>query len=593
MEPLAAGDPREVGVYRLRFRLGAGGMGRVFLGFSPAGRAVAVKIVYPDLARDPEFVHRFRREVRAAEAVSGAYTAPVVAAGPDDDPPWLATAFIAGPSLADLIEQAGPLPEAAVWRLTGGLIEALQAVHTRGLVHRDLKPTNMLLAADGPRVIDFGISRALEGTVVTASRVIMGTPGFMSPEQLQGLPVGFPSDVFALGAVIVFAATGVAPFGSGEPVAMAYRMVHAPPELGGMPVSLRNLVARCLAKAPADRPPLTGLLDAVMAHCAVGPGVSSADFWPEPVAGLIRAYQDSFRTQVASRAEGGRVPVMSSLPHEPTALAWAGSSADREEATRTATSLPGIHAKPLADQAEPPANELILPNPGTAQAYETGAINRVPRSEAEQQQLLLERPYAWEYLYFASRLLQERNAVEDRYRGYLKGCVLHAGEVVSHGGLANYTERVMRDTVGLVTDLGRIMNDSDAKERAFGPPGVEGDPKALAQFAKSMSSLYEAIIDWAERVRGVSRPSEYDRYIELLVGMNDSAISEYRKWVDDLVAHNDGLPARIVAGEPSVFENTLTFTVPEEATNALNAELARICLADLTRHIRAERPSRN
>ena len=177
MDPLAAGDPVQVGGYQLRFRLGAGGMGRVFLGFSPAGRAVAVKVVHPELARDPEFMQRFRREVRAAESVSGAYTAPVVAAGPDDDPPWLATAFVAGPTLADLIEQAGPLPEAAAWRLAGGLIEALQAVHARGLVHRDLKPTNVLLAADGPRVIDFGISRALVGATMTASRVIMGTPG--------------------------------------------------------------------------------------------------------------------------------------------------------------------------------------------------------------------------------------------------------------------------------------------------------------------------------------------------------------------------------------------------------------------------------
>ena len=254
MEPLGPDDPRQVGVYRLSFRLGAGGMGRVFLGFSPAGRAVAVKIVHPEFARDPEFVQRFRREVRAAEAVSGAYTAPVVAAGPDDDPPWLVTAFVVGPSLAELIGQAGPLPETAVWRLAGGLIEALQAVHARGLVHRDLKPTNILLAADGPRVIDFGISRALEGTALTASRTIIGTPGFMSPEQAQGLPVGPPSDVFTLGSVIVFAATGVAPFGSGEPVAMAYRIVHVQPDLSGMPTSLRNLVANCLAKAPEGRP---------------------------------------------------------------------------------------------------------------------------------------------------------------------------------------------------------------------------------------------------------------------------------------------------------------------------------------------------
>ena len=140
MEPLAADDPRQVGVYRLRFRLGAGGMGRVYLGFSPAGRAVAVKVVHAEFARNPEFVRRFGREVRAAEAVSGAYTAPVVAAGPDDDPPWLATVFVPGPSLSDVVEEAGPLPEAALWRLTGGLAEALQAVHARGLVHRDLKP---------------------------------------------------------------------------------------------------------------------------------------------------------------------------------------------------------------------------------------------------------------------------------------------------------------------------------------------------------------------------------------------------------------------------------------------------------------------
>jgi len=296
-------------------------MGRVFLGFSPAGRAVAVKIIHPELARDPEFVQRFRREVRAAEAVSGAYTAPVVAAGPDDDPPWLATAFVAGPSLADLIEQSGPLPEAAVWRLAGGLIEALQAVHAQGLVHRDLKPTNVLLAADGPRVIDFGIARALEGTAVTASNMVVGTPAFMSPEQAQGLLVGFPSDVFALGSVIAFAVTGAAPFGSGDLVATAYRIVHHQPDLGGMPVSLRNLAASCLAKAPTNRPPLTRLLDTVMAESAFHPGASLANFWPEPVARLINSRQDSFRTQPTSRDESSPGAAIPSLPHDPSAPA--------------------------------------------------------------------------------------------------------------------------------------------------------------------------------------------------------------------------------------------------------------------------------
>src|SRR3954470_2524699 len=209
-------------------------MGRVYLGYSPGGRAVAVKIVHPELAGDAEFMARFQREVQAAEAVSGAYTAPVVGAGPNDTPPWLATSFVAGPSLADLVAGLGPLPEAAVWRLAGGLIEALQAIHAQGLVHRDLKPGNILLAADGPRVIDFGISRALHGASMTATRVTMGTPAYMSPEQAQGHAVGPPSDVFSLGSVLAFAATGRAPFDGGQAFAIAYRVVSAEPDLSAV-----------------------------------------------------------------------------------------------------------------------------------------------------------------------------------------------------------------------------------------------------------------------------------------------------------------------------------------------------------------------
>jgi len=296
MEPLAADDPQQVGGYRLHARLGAGGMGQVFLGFSPAGRAVAVKVIHQQFARDPEFVRRFGREVEAAGAVSGAYTAPVVAAGPGDDPPWLATVFVPGPSLAEVIAHAGPLPEPAVWRLAGGLIEALQAVHARGLVHRDLKPANVLLAADGPRLIDFGISRALEGAATTATSIIVGTPAFMSPEQVKGLPVGPASDVFALGSVIAFAATGAAPFGAGTsgPIAMAYRVVHAQPDLSRVPVPLTKLVTACLAKNPADRPELAQLMDAVRDGSAPYQAGWSESFWPEPVAGMVSSRQDSF-----------------------------------------------------------------------------------------------------------------------------------------------------------------------------------------------------------------------------------------------------------------------------------------------------------
>ena len=296
MEPLAADDPQQVGGYRLHARLGAGGMGQVFLGFSPAGRAVAVKVVHRHFARDPQFVRRFGREVEAAWAVSGAYTAPVVAAGPDDDPPWLATVFVPGPSLAEVIAHVGPLPEPAVWRLAGGLIEALQAVHAGGLVHRDLKPANVLLAADGPRLIDFGISRALEGGAMSVTSLIVGTPAFMSPEQAEGLSVGPASDVFALGSVLAFAATGAAPFGAGRssPIVVAYRVVHAEPDLSHVPVPLTNLVAACLAKKPADRPNLAQLMDAIRDGSAPYQAGWPGSYWPEPVAGMVSSRQDSF-----------------------------------------------------------------------------------------------------------------------------------------------------------------------------------------------------------------------------------------------------------------------------------------------------------
>jgi serine/threonine protein kinase len=289
VEPLADYDPRQVGDFRLRARLGAGGMGRVFLGYSPGGRPVAVKVVHPDLARDPEFMRRFRREVAAAQAVSDAYTAAVVGSGPDDDPPWLATTFVAGPSLADLVSRAGPLPEDALWRLAGGLAEALQAIHAEGLIHRDLKPGNILIASDGPRVIDFGISRATDGTVVTATSMTIGTPAYMSPEQAVGGTIGPSSDIFSLGSVLAFSATGTSPFGGGEMFAIAYKVVHAEPELSGVPASLRPLIAACLAKDPAGRPPLGELMRLVGTGSAAYPAVTAGRFWPDTVATLLES----------------------------------------------------------------------------------------------------------------------------------------------------------------------------------------------------------------------------------------------------------------------------------------------------------------
>ena len=290
MKALAPDDPRVIGEYRLRAQLGAGGMGRVYLGLSPAGRAVAIKVVNPDLAGDAEFLHRFGQEVAAARAVSGIYTAPVVASGLNERPPWLATAFVPGPSLDQVVGENGPLPEPALWPLLAGLTEALAAIHACGVVHRDLKPANVLLAADGPRVIDFGISRATDGTMLTAAGVVFGTPGYMSPEQAEGKPAGPASDIFALGCVLTYAATGAGPFGTGTAAAVLYRVVHAEAALDGVPPALREIVSGCLAKDPAARP-APAALAAAIAGRDLGSGPSAVAFWPRPLATVIGAYQ--------------------------------------------------------------------------------------------------------------------------------------------------------------------------------------------------------------------------------------------------------------------------------------------------------------
>jgi len=263
MEPLAAGDPRAAGPYRLLGRLGSGGMGRVFLGESGTGRRVAVKLVREDLAATPGFRDRFRREAKLAMRAGGFWTAPVVDADPDAGMPWIASQYVDGPSLDTRVIQQGPLDEGEVRGLGSGLAEALASFHRSGLVHRDLKPSNVLLVDDGPRVIDFGISKALEttaGTDLTKAGTVMGTPGFMSPEQALGQPVGPPSDVFSLGSLLVYAATGAGAFGDGTSHALLFRVVYEAPDLSAVPDGLRGLVQDCLHKAPQGRPTADELL---------------------------------------------------------------------------------------------------------------------------------------------------------------------------------------------------------------------------------------------------------------------------------------------------------------------------------------------
>ena len=273
---LQAADPRSVGPYRLLGRLGSGGMGRVYLGRSPAGRLVAVKVIRPDLAGEPGFGVRFAREVTAARNVSGLFTALVVDADVSGPVPWLATVYVPGPSLSEAVASQGPLPTAAVLTLASGLAQGLQAIHAAGVVHRDLKPANVLLARDGPRVIDFGISRAAEATetttALTQTGMVLGSPGFMSPEQAEGATVGPPSDVFSLGAVLTFAGTGEGPFGTGSTPQLLYRVVHSQPDIARLPREIRSLVERCLVKDPGQRPTTSDLL------AALGAGRPAADW---------------------------------------------------------------------------------------------------------------------------------------------------------------------------------------------------------------------------------------------------------------------------------------------------------------------------
>ncbi|XRQ09645.1 protein kinase domain-containing protein, partial [Actinomadura welshii] len=259
MESLKALDPPRIASYELLGRLGAGGMGLVYLARSRGRRLVAVKVIQTDLTDNPQNLERFRLEVEAAKEVSGHYTAPVIDADLEGRPAWLATSYIDGPNLDRVITRQGPLDRRAVTALAAALAEALKAIHAAKLVHRDLKPANILLAADGPRVIDFGIVRAVDRAELTRHRI--GTPEYMSPEQAECVSVGPESDVFSLGGVLYFAATGHHPFGTGDTAAVLRRVVEAEPDLARVPQEHRELIGRCLARQPSERPTPDEILD--------------------------------------------------------------------------------------------------------------------------------------------------------------------------------------------------------------------------------------------------------------------------------------------------------------------------------------------
>ncbi|MEU9954491.1 serine/threonine-protein kinase [Streptomyces sp. NPDC050982] len=307
---LRENDPRSVGGYRIESRIGTGGMGVVYLGRSASGRAVAVKVVHTRYADNAEFRARFRQEIAAARRVSGAFTAPVVDADPDAERPWMATAFVPGRTLTERVAEAGPLDRQALRRLGTELAEALREIHRAEVVHRDLKPSNVLLLEgegdDGAvRVIDFGISRAASSDVRTQTGMVMGSPPFMAPEQFsRPREVGPAVDVFSLGAVLVYAATGRSPFEAENAYLAAYNTVHSEPELGGLPEPLRPLVSACLAKEPADRPTSSEVLDALT-------GLPK-----EPTGKESDSDEEPNQSPVTVLPESGRLPPSGARPTE-------------------------------------------------------------------------------------------------------------------------------------------------------------------------------------------------------------------------------------------------------------------------------------
>ncbi|MFB7618495.1 protein kinase [Kitasatospora sp. NPDC056181] len=333
-------DPEWVADYRLLGRLGEGGMGVVYLARSPRGRMVAVKTIRAELAASPDFRRRFAKETAVARQVGGEWTAAVLAADPDAALPWVATTYVAGPTLQQVVaEQHGPLPEHSVRGLVSGLCRALGDIHAAGLVHRDLKPSNVMVTIDGPKVIDFGIARALDSATggLTSTGVVVGSPGFMSPEQIRGESLTAASDVFSLGAVLAFASSGRLPFeaAGGQVHALMYKVVHEPPDLTGVPEPLRELIGACLAKESAHRPTVAALLERQdTQYRSLGPWL--------PLEVLARLGQEAVqlldqedpytRMTPADAGGSGLLAPAAKTPHPPTALDQARLPAQRDHA---------------------------------------------------------------------------------------------------------------------------------------------------------------------------------------------------------------------------------------------------------------------
>jgi len=330
-DPLEPGDPRAVGGYPLRARIGAGGMGRVYLSFTPGGRPVAVKLIRSELASDPEFRERFAREVSIAQQVNGIHIAQLIDSGSDRGVPWLASAYVAGPSLAQVVSACGPLPPATVLALAGRIAESLAAIHATGMVHRDLKPGNILLDESGPKVIDFGIVRAATPTATGRSshRTFIGSPPFMAPEQIRGRKITPATDVFALGATVYYLATGESAFQADFADGVLYRVMHDEPDYEACPEQVRELIRACLRKEPEERPTTQRIIEGCRAAGA-GPETPL----PDEVRVMIQARAQAL-AMLANRSTQELTPPLPTVPVQQD------DETEQETGTDPAHAVPG------------------------------------------------------------------------------------------------------------------------------------------------------------------------------------------------------------------------------------------------------------
>jgi serine/threonine protein kinase len=384
MEPLSGDDPTQVAGYQVRARLGAGGMGRVYLAYTPGGRPVALKVVRSEFGSDADFRERFRHEVDAARRVHGLYTAQVLDADPDATPPWLVTAYVPGPSLQQAVKQHGPMPPESVFQLMAGVAEALGAIHAAGIVHRDLKPSNVILAPDGPRVIDFGIAQAGDATALTRLGMRVGSPQYMAPEQILGRPPAPAIDVFALGHLAAYAVLGHSPFGTGDAAAVFPRILQQAPDLTGIAPPLRTLIEQCLRKDPDARPTPADVLAGCRAH-QTPQTVQLVDTWlppsmaeavanheapppprnPEPPAPTVLPPREPVRPQPQpQRPQVQPQPLYQAPPMAPPPMSQPVAQPVYQAPPRPTKPM----MQPTYPYAAPPPNRGILPRSSTGRA---------------------------------------------------------------------------------------------------------------------------------------------------------------------------------------------------------------------------------